>query len=377
MVFSISTKMAVAVVALLAASVHGHIIMTEPAPFEFANPSTAQSPLDAGGADFPCKFPAGFTPKDQAPAPMKAGADANILSFKGGATHGGGSCQVSITSDKVPTKNSKWEVLKSIEGGCPSDAPGNLGNDASAPIPTTFKYGIPGDLAPGTYTIAWTWFNKIGNREMYMNCAPVQVGGGAAKRQAVKINKKRQSARPEMFTANIGNGCSTTETTDVTFPDPGANLQKGDKAVPGPPVGNCGATGAQPAGSSNSTSSGTPTGDAAPAGSSAAPAGSSAAAAPAAASSSAGAPRADPSATAAVGAAAPTGAAGSASGAGQACSPEGMFVCASDGSSFTRCASGTMSVPQQMEAGMKCTPGQGSTLNTSPSRRSVKFDAAF
>lgn len=90
---------------------------------------------------------------------MAVGAP-QTLSFVGSATHGGGSCQLSLTTDKEPTKTSKWAVILSIEGGCPGGANGGT--------PATFQYKIPEAVAPGDYTLAWTWFNKIGNREMYM-----------------------------------------------------------------------------------------------------------------------------------------------------------------------------------------------------------------
>jgi hypothetical protein len=389
--FSISAKQAVALLTLLSATVNGHIYITNPPPFAFPVESTKQSPLDPSGADFPCKFPAGFTPKEQTPTAMKAGEGANTLEFIGGATHGGGSCQISITSDTVPTKNSKWQVIKSMEGGCPSDAPGNLGNSATTQNPTTFAYTIPDDVAAGKYTLAWTWFNKIGNREMYMNCAPIEVGGGSAKREIAKINKKRQSSRPEMFVANIGNGCSTADSKDVTFPDPGQDVVKSSGVTPADPVGSCGAQGAQSAGTSpNSTSStggnfadsnsgGNAGGDAAGTASASAPAASSSAAvAPASgapASDSAGSGDAAPADTDA-GAASPEGAAGSSAGAGAPCSPEGMYVCAPDGSSFTRCASGVMSAPAPMAGGMKCVPGQDpSTLDMFAAKRAVRFGA--
>ena len=80
------------------------------------------------------------------------------LSFKGSAVHGGGSCQISLTTDNPATKQSKWMVIHSIEGGCPSAAGGNL---ADAPQSTssadTFPYKIPDGIKPGTYTLAWTW----------------------------------------------------------------------------------------------------------------------------------------------------------------------------------------------------------------------------
>ena len=67
-----------------------------------------------------------------------------------GAPHGGGSCQFSLSYDNGATFN----VIHSIEGGCPLDA---VMNKYTVPIP---------DNAPAAdrALFAWTWFNRIGNR---------------------------------------------------------------------------------------------------------------------------------------------------------------------------------------------------------------------
>jgi hypothetical protein len=186
------------------------------------------------------------------------------LNFVGTAVHGGGSCQVSITYDAEPNENSVWKVIYSIEGGCPAkNAVGNLGDDASKPVPDGYEFLVPAELPTGRATLAWTWFNKIGNREMYMNCAPVDIVGANAKRTVEEddlvanltqvIERRDQSfynSLPDMFTANIGKGCATIEGTDVVFPNPGERLDlfgQQTKAALGPPVGTaCGAVVAAP-----------------------------------------------------------------------------------------------------------------------------------
>ena len=94
-----------------------------------------------------------------------------------------------------------------------------------------------------------------------MNCAPINILGANAKRSAAtqfesrlasKIAARQESSLsslPDMFKANIGNGCSTLEGTDVEFPSPGASLEL--KQTPeltslGKPVGSCGAAGPAP-----------------------------------------------------------------------------------------------------------------------------------
>lgn len=95
--------------------------------------------------------------------------EAQTIRFVGSAVHGGGSCQFSLSEDLQPTKNSRWKVIHSVVGGCPATAEENLLGGPASPIPDTFEVVLPKELPSGTYTFAWTWFNKKGNREIYMN----------------------------------------------------------------------------------------------------------------------------------------------------------------------------------------------------------------
>jgi hypothetical protein len=348
MQFSMTAKLA-AIILACTATVHGHIVMTNPAPYQYPDAAQKQAPLLESGADYPCKFPAGFTPQEQAPADIAFGI--NSMTLMGGATHSGGSCQISISKDVPPTKNSKFEVLKSIEGGCPSDFPGNLSDNPSEPLPP-LSYTVPQSMAAGKYTIAWTWFNKSGNREMYMNCAPVQLKAAGGKRDVAKISKKRQAGLPTMFIANIGNGCGTTEGSDVTFPDPGQDVSKGGKVIPGAPTGQCAAAGVAPASGPTSPIP---------------------APAPAPADGNKVIP-VDPKATNAP-APAPAAPSASAVADGGPCAPEGLYVCAADGRSYTRCASGRMTPPMPMSPGVKCAAGTTAELQMSAGKRGLHFSA--
>ncbi|KAI4268467.1 MAG: hypothetical protein LQ337_007821 [Flavoplaca oasis] len=251
----------------LASSTNAHMKMSMPAPYT-ANGALENGPLAADGSDFPCKMTSGQYTPPATKNTMAIGA-MQTLKLLGSATHGGGSCQISLTKDLKPTKNSKWMVIHSEEGGCPFESEGNKGDKADAAL-DSFQYKIPQGISPGEYTFSWTWFNKIGNREMYQNCAPLTVTGGSGKRDISDTTQdnttmtedldshnmlKRDAAFPEMFVANIGNGCATDEKkASLKFPNPGPNTHKGGSELT-PPVGNCKAAAAGPADSGSSGAS--------------------------------------------------------------------------------------------------------------------------
>ena len=129
---------------------------------------------------------------------------------------------MSLTSDREPTKSSEWKVIKSYEGGCPADVAGNLAGGSSANNSLELHVTIPENIEPGKYTLAWTWFNRIGNREMYMNCAPITVTRNSLERSSETV--KHSSDFPPMFVANI-NGCTTREGVDIRFPQVGSVVE--------------------------------------------------------------------------------------------------------------------------------------------------------
>ncbi|KAL4903382.1 hypothetical protein BDW74DRAFT_156275 [Aspergillus multicolor] len=200
--------------------VNGHMLMTNPVPY--SKDSLNNSPILADGSDFPCKN-TDYTVSTE--NHLTKGQPFNI-EFQGSATHGGGSCQISITSDRAPTKDTKWSVIQSIEGGCMDESEGNSnqGNDAGMKSAFSPSVTIPDDFEDGQYTLAWTWINRIGNREFYMNCAPVTLSGGSSsKRSKVATVEKRAGDYPDMFIANI-NGCKTKDNKSPRYPNPGSNL---------------------------------------------------------------------------------------------------------------------------------------------------------
>ncbi|CRK32497.1 hypothetical protein BN1708_016119, partial [Verticillium longisporum] len=110
-----------------------------------------------------------------AKASWQAGQTYN-LTIEGGANHNGGSCQASLSFDGGKT----FKVVKSYVGGCPPAGT------------STYDFTLPDDTpAADDALFAWTWFNQVGNREMYMNCAVVSTkAGGSAKRQATSFNSR-------------------------------------------------------------------------------------------------------------------------------------------------------------------------------------------
>lgn len=231
-----STATVAAVAAFLPALVSAHIKMISP-PTVFKEVATDLNPLDPSGANYPCFVTTGST----GDLPVYQPGSQQQIELAGTAVHGGGSCQVSITYDNPPTKDSVFKVLASYEGGCPGgeDTTTNRAPGSSPDLPP-LPYTIPSDIPSGEAVVAWSWFNKIGNREMYMRCAPVKIDGSNSDTSAF-------NALPDMFKANIGNGCSTVEGTNVIFPNPGSNLSgKGT----GAPVGDCGSAVSPPVPSS-------------------------------------------------------------------------------------------------------------------------------
>ncbi|TQV94407.1 hypothetical protein V2A60_002561 [Cordyceps javanica] len=213
-----------------------HMQMSYPPPFRSKyNPYTTNvdydmnSPLSASGSNYPCK---GYhslldTPQGKSVVTWQPGQTYN-MTIVGGATHAGGSCQASLSYDR----GASWTVIHSYIGGCP--------------LKSTWSFTLPADTPAGdTVLFAWSWFNKIGNREMYMNCAHVTIaGGGGREASAAEDYEKRGpgdsfGSRPAIFAANVGRGCGTSEGCDVKFPAPGPDVDLASSRTC-PPTGRCG-----------------------------------------------------------------------------------------------------------------------------------------
>ncbi|KFY67000.1 hypothetical protein V497_00600 [Pseudogymnoascus sp. VKM F-4516 (FW-969)] len=229
--------------ATMATSTFAHMEMSDPPPLRSkfnknADPGSIDysmtSPLDASGSDFACKgFLSDLETAGGASVATWAAGSQQKFTITGGAAHNGGSCQASLSTDKGKT----FKVIHSYIGNCP--------------LVPDYKFTVPSDTPAGAAVFAWTWFNKVGNREMYMNCASVTITAGSGT-PAVAF-----SARPALFEANIGNGCTVLESSDVQFPDPGpdADVTK-DSAGTAAPVGSCGSSGGASSGGGSDSPSG-------------------------------------------------------------------------------------------------------------------------
>jgi len=206
---------------LLAASVNAHMNLAVPVPFSYEKVKEDKAPITA--QQYPCKIQYGFDITQM--NNIAVGAE-QTLSFDGTAIHGGGSCQLSVTTDKVPTASSKFKVIMSMEGGCPGTT-----------APEQFKFKLPDSIPNGQVTLAWTWFSRLsGGPELYMNCAPVTVTGGAS-------DTSKFDQLPDMFVANIASvDCKSPPNFNVLFPDPGQNVLTDESAAKNePPTGSaCG-----------------------------------------------------------------------------------------------------------------------------------------
>ncbi|KAE8320105.1 hypothetical protein BDV41DRAFT_2935 [Aspergillus transmontanensis] len=200
---------------LLATSVSAHMQMSKPYPIRSPLNKDADgekdysytNPLSTSGSDYPCK---GYANDPFNSVATYSPGQEYEIELQGSATHGGGSCQIGLSYDKGKT----FHVIHSILGGCP--------------IEKTYKFTVPSDAPNGEALLSWTWFNKVGNREMYMNCAQVTIGGAAKLAQTNALSRRDSFASlPEIFQAN-NNGpgqCTTTEGEEVNFPLPGPSKE--------------------------------------------------------------------------------------------------------------------------------------------------------
>ncbi|KAJ2908720.1 hypothetical protein GGI21_002603 [Coemansia aciculifera] len=176
------------------------------------------SPL---GADEPlCKHTVPFpTPC----ATWTAGQSVNVVFASGGAPHGGGHCEFSLSYDGGKT----FVVVYQVLGHC--FGPDQSVRQYSIPLPA----GLP---SSNTAVFAWTWVNAIGNREFYMNCADVVIQGGSAPytgKQMTIANHNGYPTIPE-FDGNYDTGLQYyNNATTITVTGSGSSSNGGGNSSNG------------------------------------------------------------------------------------------------------------------------------------------------
>ncbi|KAH7395982.1 hypothetical protein BKA64DRAFT_675076 [Cadophora sp. MPI-SDFR-AT-0126] len=215
-------------VSLLAQSiaVNAHTFMQHPVPF--ASQLRDNSPMNKDGSNWPCKGETEFDPAGVMNVWERGSTQ--YLQAMGGASHGGGSCQISITTDTKPTRYSNWTVIHSIHGGCPirNLTETNYGLSSDILLPSVYNFTIPDWVPLGRAVMAWTWYGRWSVPEMFMNCAPIMVLGGTANKDVFDPTGGFDELRrqPLMFEANNGNGCWTKNGGScVIFPEPGDSVE--------------------------------------------------------------------------------------------------------------------------------------------------------
>jgi hypothetical protein len=132
-------------------TIQAHMQLLHPSPFRDPHANRANEPKDydilkplhADGSDFACKGYHLNTPWTPV-ATYEAGGTYK-MQLGGSATHGGGSCQLSLSFDG----GDEFRVIKSMEGGCPEQKEYNF------TVPAELSTGVKGTKTTGLF--AWTW----------------------------------------------------------------------------------------------------------------------------------------------------------------------------------------------------------------------------
>lgn len=171
------------------------------------------SPLVADGSNFPCKGYQNDRPIASV-VTYTAGQTYN-MTLAGSATHGGGSCQLSLSYDNGAT----FRVIQSMIGGCP--------------LTSTYDFTIPSYVPAGDALFAWSWQNFEGNREYYMNCAEVTIDSAAKSRR----DSASFDALPFIWKANLAglNDCATSASENPVYPEPGPAVIYGNNMTSADP----------------------------------------------------------------------------------------------------------------------------------------------
>ncbi|KAJ2502252.1 hypothetical protein GGH96_001187 [Coemansia sp. RSA 1972] len=168
------------VIATLGALASAHMAMIKPCSYytpgnDCPDPPAGQSvdyslssPL-ARDAPF-CKY---TVPYDKPVETWTAGQTVNIEFTKnGGAGHGGGHCQFSISYD-----GKNFAVVHEVLRHCFYNGP----STSNTPDVRSYSFALPKDLPNSDNAIfAWTWVNKQGNREFYCGTSNIAITGSSS-----------------------------------------------------------------------------------------------------------------------------------------------------------------------------------------------------
>lgn len=194
----------------LASCTTAHLILQQPVPYGIElldNSPMVNAAPGSPDSNFPCKLkPNQYSVSVENHITV---GESNEMKWTGSASHGGGTCQLSVTRDRMPTANSTFKVIASWIGGCTTDPSG-----ASGTIP--FKWTMPAEVMNGKATLAWNWVSKeSGQPENYMNCAPITVTGGAD-------NEDEFNQLEDLFLVNLpSTNCGSQLSSNLQIPNPG------------------------------------------------------------------------------------------------------------------------------------------------------------
>ncbi|KAG0283622.1 hypothetical protein BGZ96_011976 [Linnemannia gamsii] len=211
-----TTILAAAMVALSAMTVQAHVGLSYPCA-RYHPAAGCPAPPAGQSIDYDINAPIGT--KDTINMPIckhtvpyskrstfKAGQTIQTK-YSVGAAHGGGHCQWALSYDN----GKSWVVIKTLIRDCLKNAQGTY----TAPVQ------IPANAPSGKATFMWLWNNAIGNRELYSNCADIEIQG--------KNGGQIKGVAP--LIANYGKGSPTIGEFPLASQPDGSELFNKRKAV--------------------------------------------------------------------------------------------------------------------------------------------------
>ncbi|KAJ2818632.1 hypothetical protein IWW50_005749, partial [Coemansia erecta] len=204
-----------ATVAALAGSAVAHMALSDPCP-RFSSNCAKSYPLPAGvGYDYDIKSPIPYDGSlmkstvrwPEAAPTWTAGQPVTVKFQSGGAVHGGGHCQFSISYDNGKTSAVVHEELRYCFVNGPSSS-----NSAEV---LEYTFTLPADLpSSDSVVFSWSWLNSIGAREFYRDDADVKIVGSSSSsytgKQMTVVNHSGYPSVPE-FAGNYDTGIDLYE----------------------------------------------------------------------------------------------------------------------------------------------------------------------